>query len=218
MTGFLFDDTAFSAGANETLGTDAMVLRGFALAQDAALWRAIHAVLAQAPLRRMKTPGGRLMSAEQTNCGQWGWVTDKAGYRYADRDPLTGVAWPAMPLLFRQIAQTAAEQAGYARFEPDACLINCYGPGARMALHQDKDEADLGAPIVSVSLGLTAHFLFGGLHRTDSVRKVLLVHGDVVVWGGQDRLRFHGVATPVKGEHRLCGNQRFNLTFRRAKA
>jgi alkylated DNA repair protein (DNA oxidative demethylase) len=218
MTGFLFDDVAFSAGPNERLSADAMVLRGFALTQDAALWRAIQAVLVQAPLRRMKTPGGRMMSAEQTNCGQWGWVTDKAGYRYADRDPLTGVAWPVMPRLFRQIAQTAAEHAGYARFEPDACLINCYGPGARMALHQDKDEADLSAPIVSVSLGLTTQFLFGGLQRTDSVQKVLLVHGDVVVWGDQDRLRFHGVAAPVEGEHCLCGSQRFNLTFRQAKA
>tara|TARA_R110000851_G_scaffold333475_1_gene513602 strand:- start:20104 stop:20781 length:678 start_codon:yes stop_codon:yes gene_type:complete len=217
MTAALFDDAAFVAGSTEALSPHALVLRGFAAAHDSALWEALQDILLRAPLRRMKTPGGRAMSAEQTSCGQWGWITDKQGYRYVERDPLTGSVWPDMPPLFSDIARQAAEYAGYPRFQPDACLVNCYGPGARMALHQDKDEADMGAPIVSLSLGLTTQFLFGGMRRTDLVRKVLLVHGDAVVWGGSDRLRFHGVATPVKGEHRLCGNRRFNLTFRQAK-
>lgn len=218
MTGYLFDDTAFSAGTNEKLSSGALVLRGFGLDYEAALWQATQAILVQAPLRKMRAPGGKMMSAQQTNCGQWGWITDSAGYRYVDRNPGTGTAWPEMPAVFLTVAQSAAELAGYPQFRPDACLINCYGPGARMALHQDKDETDFSAPIVSVSLGLAAQFLFGGSRRTDSVRKVLLVHGDVVVWGGQDRLRFHGVNAPVKGEHRLCGSQRFNLTFRQAKS
>jgi alkylated DNA repair protein (DNA oxidative demethylase) len=213
----LFDDTVFPVGRTEKMGSDAWILRAFALAHELALWQALETVLNLAPLRRMKTPGGKMMSAEQTNCGQWGWVTDRAGYRYVHRDPLTGQVWPEMPSLFQDIAQEAAQAAGYDKFHPDACLINCYGPGARMGLHQDKDETDLGAPIVSVSLGLTTQFLFGGLRRTDMVQKILLVHGDVLVWGGQDRLRFHGVAAPLKGEHLLCGNRRFNLTFRQAK-
>ncbi len=218
MTGFLFDDAAFSFEEIEKLSIDTWLLRGFALGHDISLWQALSAILRQAPLRRMKTPGGRAMSAEQTNCGQWGWVTDAAGYRYIDRDPLTGQNWPDLPGAFQNIAQRAAQQAGYTDFFPDACLINSYASGARMALHQDKDEEDYKAPIVSVSLGLTAQFMLGGFKRTDSVRKVLLVHGDVVVWGGQDRLRYHGVGPPVSGEHRLCGARRFNLTFRKAKA
>ena len=152
-----------------------------------------------------------------TNCGGVGWVTDRTGYRYDGSDPESGKPWPAMPGSFLQLAEQAADRAGFEPFSPDACLINRYQPGARMSLHQDKDENDFSAPIVSVSLGLPAIFLFGGLKRSDKPRRLRLEHGDVVVWGGPARLAFHGVAPLADGEHALLGRQRINLTFRRAR-
>jgi alkylated DNA repair protein (DNA oxidative demethylase) len=152
-----------------------------------------------------------------TNCGNFGWVTDHTGYRYDTLDPETGKPWPAMPASFSDLAERAAVLAGFAAFSPDACLINRYQPGARMSLHQDKDEQDFGSPIVSVSLGLPATFLFGGLKRTDRPRRFRLEHGDIVVWGGPTRLAFHGVAPLADGEHGRMGRQRINLTFRRAR-
>jgi alkylated DNA repair protein (DNA oxidative demethylase) len=157
------------------------------------------------------------MSVAMTNCGGIGWVTDRTGYRYDALDPESGKPWPAMPSSFRELAGQAAAQAGFDRFSPDACLINRYQPGARMSLHQDKDELDFGAPIVSVSLGLPAIFLFGGLKRSDKASRFRLQHGDIAVWGGPARLLFHGVAPLADGEHPVMGRQRINLTFRKAR-
>jgi len=164
----------------------------------------------------MHTPGGFTMSVGLTNAGRFGWTSDVSGYRYTEQDPSTGQAWPAMPELFMQLSRQAAEEAGFSGFEPDACLINRYVPGARMSLHQDKNEKDFASPIVSVSLGLEAQFLFGGLQRADKVVRIPLHHGDVMVWGGPDRLRYHGVSPLKPGSHPLTGELRFNLTFRRA--
>ncbi|BAC48228.1 alkylated DNA repair protein [Bradyrhizobium diazoefficiens USDA 110] len=171
--------------------------------------------MAQSPFRRMTTPGGYQMSVAMTNCGERGWITDHTGYRYDPVDPRTGVPWPAMPPAFRDLARRAAEQGGFTGFAPDACLVNRYEPGTRLSLHQDKDELDYAAPIVSVSLGLPATFLFGGMARSDKPRRFRLVHGDVVVWGGASRLAYHGVAPLADGEHALLGRQRINLTFRK---
>ena len=177
---------------------------------------ALAEVEAQAPFRHMFTPGGHRMSVAMTNCGRHGWVTDRRGYRYDDIDPESGKAWPAMPALFRELAENAAREAGFAGFAPDACLINRYEPGAKMSLHQDRDERDFSAPIVSVSLGLPATFLFGGLKRSGKSQRYRLEHGDVVVWGGPSRLFFHGVAPLADGDHAALGRKRINLTFRRA--
>ena len=195
----------------------AVLLRGFAGSTESELIAALGDIASQAPFRHMVTPGGHSMSVAISNCGRLGWVTDRSGYRYDTNDPETGKPWPAMPASFRRLAGQAAAQGGFEDFLPDACLINRYQPGARMSLHQDKDEDDFGAPIVSVSLGLPAIFLFGGLKRTGRPRRFRLEHGDVVVWGGPARLVFHGVAPLANGEHALLGRQRINLTFRKAR-
>ena len=207
----------FAPDARQELRDGAVVLRGRALALDHALLDAIETVVTQSPFRRMVTPGGFQMSVAMTNCGEAGWVTDRSGYRYDGADPESGKVWPAMPAAFRELAENAAREAGFAGFAPDACLINRYEPGAKMSLHQDRDEKDFSAPIVSVSLGLPAIFLFGGLKRTDKPRRTRLEHGDVVVWGGPSRLFFHGVAPLADGEHPMLGRQRINLTFRKAR-
>ncbi|PLY44372.1 DNA oxidative demethylase AlkB [Janthinobacterium sp. ROICE36] len=193
-----------------------VLLRGFALPYLDEVLPALDAIVLAAPLRHMATPGGLRMSVAMSNCGTLGWVTDGRGYRYARLDPSSGRPWPTMPPVFLRLAQQAALAAGYPRFTPDACLVNRYAPGARMALHQDRDECDFNAPIVSVSLGLPAIFLFGGSERADRAARITLLHGDVVVWGGADRLRFHGVAPLKEGEHAVLGSQRMNLTFRKA--
>lgn len=211
----LFDALERTAGA-VTLAPGAALLRGFALDDAAALLAAIDTVAALAPLRHMVTPGGYTMSVATTSCGDMGWTSDAQGYHYAEYDPETGLPWPAMPALFGTLARDAAAQAGFPGFEPDACLINRYAPGARLTLHQDRNERDFGAPIVSVSLGLPATFLFGGIKRADPTLKLHLVHGDVVVWGGPARLRFHGVLPLAHGTHPLTGACRINLTFRKA--
>ena len=194
-----------------------MLLRGFANTVEADLIADLRDIVEQAPFRHMVTPGGYQMSVAMTNCGGVGWVTDRSGYRYDANDPETQRPWPAMPPSFRELAEQAANHAGFGGFSPDACLINRYQPGARMSLHQDKDEHDFGAPIVSVSLGLPAIFLFGGLKRSNKPRRFRLEHGDVVAWGGPARLVFHGVAALADGEHALMGRQRINLTFRKAR-
>ena len=199
------------------LAPGAVVLHGFAFAEDRALLADLEQVLVQAPLRHMVTPGGFRMSVAMTNCGEWGWVSEASGYRYDMRDPLSGQPWPAMPASFRQLARTAAAEAGFEGFAPTGCLVNCYAPGTKLSLHQDKDEQDYAAPIVSVSLGIPAVFLFGGTKRSDKVQRVPLQHGDVVVWGGPSRLRYHGVAPLKEATHPLLGNKRFNLTFRKAR-
>lgn len=211
----LFEAEAAQPG-REDLAEGAVLLRRRALAAAGKLLAAVDAVAAAAPFRRMVTPGGFEMSVAMTNCGAAGWVTDRRGYRYAAADPLTGAAWPAMPAAFLELAGAAAAEAGFMDFLPDACLINRYEPGARLSLHQDRDERDHGHPIVSVSLGLPATFQFGGPKRSDPVRKLALRHGDVVVWGGPSRLHHHGVLALKEGEHPATGRARINLTLRRA--
>jgi DNA oxidative demethylase len=200
----------------QPLAPDAWLLRSFAIEHERSLVQALESVLVVAPFRFMTTPGGYTMSVAMTSCGRVGWVTDRTGYRYDPVDPLSGRVWPAMPETFSELATKAAAAAGFAHFAPDACLINRYVPGARLSLHQDKDERDFSAPIVSVSLGLPAIFLFGGSRRADRAMRVPLAHGDVVVWGGEARLRFHGVLPLKPGDHSLLGECRINLTFRKA--
>jgi len=204
------------AGTREALGTQACVLRGFALPYVEELLPALNIVHNRAPFRHMVTPGGFTMSVALTSCGELGWTTDRRGYRYTGHDPQSGQPWPPMPHIFLRLARDAASVAGFDDFRPDACLINRYLPGARLSLHQDRDEKDLGAPIVSVSLGIPAVFLFGGHARSDKTRRVPLFHGDVAVWGGVDRLRHHGVMPLKEASHPLLGAQRINLTFRKA--
>lgn len=203
-------------GSLERIGEDAVLLPGAASAQAPALLAALQMLIAQAPWRHMLTPGGLTMSVAMTNCGQVGWVSDRRGYRYDSLDPDSGRPWPRMPALLRRLAVRAAAMAGFAGFEPDACLVNRYAPGTRLSLHQDRNERDLTAPVVSVSLGLPAVFLFGGLRRADPAQRIALLHGDVVVWGGRQRLAFHGVTALADGEHALTGACRINLTFRKA--
>lgn len=198
------------------LAEGAVLLAGFAVAEAPALMRAITAVLESAPWRHMITPGGYRMSVAMTNCGRMGWVTDRSGYRYDALDPLRQQPWPPMPALFQKLAARAAAAAGYAGFAPDSCLINRYEPGARLTLHQDKDELDFTQPIVSVSLGLSARFLFGGLRRSDRPRRLRLESGDVAVWGGPARLVFHGIEPLAGGDDPLTGRCRINLTLRKA--
>lgn len=216
MTADLFDTIGDVAPVEQTLADGARLLRGFALSFAHDLLPALHAVTAQAPFRHVQTPGGHQMSVAMTNCGSLGWVTDRSGYRYDAIDPQSGRPWPAMPDVFLRLAREASARVGFAGFVPDACLVNRYEPGARMSLHQDRDERDVAAPIVSVSLGLPAIFLFGGAKRTDKPQRYRLQHGDVVVWGGPSRLFFHGVAPLADGEHAVLGRQRINLTFRKA--
>lgn len=200
----------------EPLAAGALVLRRFASAREAELLDAVQRVASAAPFRHMVTPGGHRMSVAMTSCGRAGWVTDRTGYRYQPVDPDSGQPWPPMPEAVRTLAVAAAQAAGYAGFEPDACLINHYEPRARLSLHQDKDERSLNAPVVSVSLGLPATFLFGGCARSERPMRVRLASGDVVVWGGPSRLAFHGVAPLEDGVHPATGACRFNLTIRRA--
>lgn len=209
------DDGAVQGG-RVVLGPQSLVLRGFALPRMDALLAGVDAVAAQAPFRHMETPGGYTMSVALTNCGQLGWTSDARGYRYTRTDPLSGQPWPAMPPAFMLLAQAAAAEAGFPGFEPDACLVNRYEPGSRLSLHQDRNERDYGAPIVSVSLGMPAMFLFGGEQRADKASRTPLFHGDVVVWGGVDRLHYHGIM-PIKDlPHPRLGSQRINFTIRRA--
>ena len=200
----------------EEIDQGAWLLPGFALAEAESLLVGIEEISAQAPFRRMMTPGGHAMSVAMTNCGAAGWVSDRRGYRYDPVDPDSGRPWPPMPELFATLARRAAAHCFYPDFLPDVCLINLYRPGTRMGLHQDRDEGDLTAPIVSVSLGLPAVFLWGGSKRSDRPRRFPLLHGDLLVWGGPSRLNFHGIAPLKEGEHPLTGARRYNLTFRRA--
>jgi DNA oxidative demethylase len=204
----------FAPPAQERLRDGVMLLRG--LANDPATLDAVRAVQAEAPPRRMSTPGGYTMSVAMTSCGALGWVTDRSGYRYDPIDPTTGRPWPAMPTPLRALATRAAGAAGFTGFAPNSCLINRYEPGARLSLHQDRNERDLAQPIVSVSLGLPAVFLLGGAKRTDPTQPVALSHGDVVVFGGPARLVYHGVKPLKAGAHPLLGEARINLTFRTA--
>lgn len=210
----LFSDEAPWA---EPLTEGAVILRRRAREQAADLMAQIDEVAGRNPFHHLVTPGGHRMSVAMTNCGDLGWSSDTRGYQYTGKDNATGLRWPPMPQSFRLLAQRCAQEAGFDDFQPDACLINRYEPGAKLSLHQDKDEKDLRQPIVSVSLGLPAVFQFGGFERGDAVQRVLLEHGDVVVWGGPSRLRFHGILPVRAGIHPLAGAFRYNLTFRRAR-
>lgn len=205
-----------TVASKESLGDGAAILRGCAISREADLLAALNEVAAHAPFRHMETPGGFRMSVAMTNCGRLGWVTDRSGYRYAACDPVSSKPWPAMPSCFLELAAQAAAEAGFEVFVPDACLINRYEPGAKMSLHQDKDERDFGAPIVSVSLGIPAVFLFGGEKRADKPARIPVEHGDVIVWGGPARLRYHGILPLKASNHPLTGEFRYNLTFRKA--
>ena len=216
-TGDLFSDEALQQPARrEQIGEQSYVLRGYALPWLERVLPELRAVLVQSPFRHMVTPGGYTMSAALSSCGALGWTTSPQGYRYSPLDPERQQPWPSMPPVLRELAINAASAAGFDGFAPDACLINRYVPGARMSLHQDKNERDYNAPVVSLSLGLPAVFLFGGHQRSDKTQKISLFHGDVAVWGGVDRLRFHGVLPIKEGAHPRMGPQRINLTFRTA--
>ncbi len=210
----------FAAQQHETrtqLASQACVLPGFALDAVDALLADVERIAAVASFRHLVTPGGHVMQVAMTNCGTFGWCSDRRGYRYDRHDPQTGLQWPSMPEAFLRLAADAARAAGFDGYVPDACLINRYVPGTRLSLHQDRDEDDRIAPIVSVSLGLPATFLFGGFARSDKTVRVPLQHGDVVVWGGTDRLRFHGVLPVKPGRHVLLGERRINLTLRKVR-
>ena len=217
MTPDLFADALPAPSRTEPLAPGAVVLRGHALADEDALLAALEGVLAAAPPRHMVVPGGHRMSVAMTNCGDLGWVSEDCGYRYDPVDPQSGRPWPPLPRAFRDLAVRAATAAGFPAFAPDACLVNRYAPGARLSLHRDADERDRSQPIVSLSLGLPATFLFGGLRRNEPTVAVPVAHGDVVVWGGPARLRYHGVRPLSAGVHARLGPQRINLTFRKAR-
>jgi alkylated DNA repair protein (DNA oxidative demethylase) len=212
----LLDDLPSPLPARETMAEGAVLLRGFARDRAEAVMDEVTRITAVSPFRHMTTPGGFRMSVAMTNCGRVGWISDRKGYRYDPVDPETGRGWPPLPPVLLDLARTAATEAGFADFAPDVCLINRYAPGTRLSLHQDKDERDMSAPIVSVSIGLPAVFLFGGTRRADRPRRFRLDHGDVAVWGGAARLAYHGIAPLAEGEHRLTGRHRINLTFRNA--
>lgn len=214
FTGDLF---ATQSQTTEVIGPGACVLRGFANGDESQLLDLVRALTAMSPWRHMITPGGFRMSVAMTNAGEVGWVADASGYRYDSMDPLSRQHWPAMPALFLDLARRAASVAGFDSFIPDACLINCYEPGARLSLHRDYDERDAHAPIVSVSLGVAARFIWGGLQRTDALRRLPLHSGDVVVWGGPSRFIYHGIAPLRHSVHPLTGVQRINLTFRKTR-
>ena len=216
ITSDLFGSAVHPVQRDETLCDGAVILRGFALAKESLLLQEINTIEAQAPFRHLITPGGFRMSVGMTNAGPLGWVSDRRGYRYDPVDPDSGKSWPAMPDVFLELAGAAAARTGFSGFVPDACLINRYEPGTRLTLHQDRNERDFDQPIVSVSLGIPAVFLFGGMQRTDRALRVPLAHGDVVVWGGPARLRYHGVLPLKPNHHEALGECRINLTFRRA--
>ncbi|MEO5829193.1 MAG: DNA oxidative demethylase AlkB [Rhodanobacter sp.] len=213
-TADLFGGAVWPTGHEQKLCDGAVVLRGFALSDEEALLEGIDATVLQAPFRNFVTPGGLRMAVAMTNAGALGWVSDHRGYRYEPIDPASAKPWPPMPSAFAHLATTAAAHAGFANFVPDACLINRYSTGVRLSLHQDRDEQDMGQPIVSVSLGLPAIFQFGGLRRPEQAQRIALTHGDVVVWGGPARLRYHGVLPLKPGHHPALGDCRINLTFR----
>jgi alkylated DNA repair protein (DNA oxidative demethylase) len=194
--------------SREPLEEGAVLLRGFATADAAAVLDAVATVASAAPFRHLVVPGGHTMSVAMTNCGRVGWVSDRKGYRYDPVDPDTKSRWPDMPAVFLSLAVRAAAEAGFREYDPDACLINRYVAGAKLGLHQDRDENDQWAPIVSVSLGSPAVFLWGGKRRGDPVRRIRVENGDVAVWGGPARFVYHGVAPLKAGE-------RINLTFRK---
>jgi len=212
----LFERVSQTEASKEMLCPRAVMLRKFAQKYETELFAGLREVTAKAPFRHMITPGGFRMSVAMTNCGAFGWIANETGYRYDRVDPETNATWPEMPDCFLKLASSAATEVGFDEFLPDACLINRYEPGSKLSLHQDKNERDFEQPIVSVSLGVSAMFLFGGSRRNDDTERIPVEHGDVIVWGGPARLRYHGVMALKEGFHPLAGGRRFNLTFRKA--
>ncbi len=175
----------------------------------------VERIIEAAPLFTPVTPGGQPFSVRMTNCGPLGWMSDRAGYRYQAHHPVTGQPWPAIPKILLDLWSELVDPA----VPPEACLINLYGPTARMGLHQDRDEADFGFGVLSVSLGDTAVFRIGGTTRGGKTRSVRLASGDVCLLAGEDRLAFHGIDRVLAGSSRLlAGGGRFNLTLRRVSA
>lgn len=218
MTGDLFDHLGVQEKAAEEpvrLGEGAFIFPGMALPHAEALLDAARAIARKAPFRHLMTPGGHRMSVAMTACGDWGWNSDRKGYRYTRTQSETGEAWPPIPGSFERLVRQATMAAGFSEAPLQSGLINLYRPGTRLSLHQDRDEEATDVPIVSVSLGVAATFLWGGLTRKDPVRRFRLSHGDVVVWGGPSRLVFHGVAPLARSTHPATGECRVNLTFRR---
>lgn len=211
----MFDDLFADDRRDFAFAPDSIVLGGYALPYEAALLEGLNKVLAVAPWRYWDTPGGHRMSAAKSNCGALGWVSNRKGYYYSSIDPDKGQPWPAMPDIFLSVAKAAAATANFPNFSPDSCLLNQYFPGAKLSLHQDSDEKDLTSPVVTISLGLTAIFLFGGMQRTDRTQKIRLAHGDVVVWGGESRLAFHGIQPLKESFHPALGTERISITFRK---
>jgi len=211
----LFDEDLFSPWS-ELICEDVYLLHHYALADAALIWRELQVVMNSAKPRTIYTPGGKAMSVLSSSCGNFGWHSDQHGYRYIPTNPQTQAAWPAIPPVIARLSRTAAELCDFKDFEADSCLINQYLPGSKMSLHQDKDEQNFDWPIVSISLGLTATFLFGGSTRSAATIKIPLEHGDVLIWGRSKRLNFHGVTAIKPGRHELIGEQRINLTLRRA--
>jgi DNA oxidative demethylase len=203
----LFDENH----AQVPLAEGAVWMRGFAEPIADKLSETILKLLEDYPPQTMMTPMGCPMSVKTTSLGQLGWVGSDKGYGYARLDPTTNLPWPEIPNSLLHLAKNAAELAGYRDFEPDCCLINVYNIGTKMGLHQDKDERDFTQPIVSVSLGIPATFLFGGAKRHDPKQKCLVQHG-----GGRSRRFYHGINVIKAGRHVLLGERRYNLTFRRA--
>lgn len=209
----LFDD---QLPKKTRIAEGAYWLRGHALPAADLLWAELRKHFATYPPQQMFTPMGYKMSVRSTSMGDAAWVGTKKGYGYASIDTAINQALPPLPSTFLSLANHAATEAGYNDFTPDSCLINCYDIGSKMGLHQDKDERDFNQPIVSVSLGIPATFLFGGAKRSDKPTQIPLTHGDVVVWGGASRLFYHGVQTIKPNKHPLLGELRCNLTFRKA--
>jgi DNA oxidative demethylase len=188
----------------------AVLMRGLASPQDREFLDAVDNITTAAPLHHAVTPTGLPMSVMVTDCGD---SIALARRWQADAEPKR--RWPPMPVVLREFAVRAAVRAGFPKFRPDSCHINRYQAGTKLGLHQDRHECDLTQPIVSVSFGLQCVFLFGGVVRTEKPRHILLEHGDVFVWGGPSRMRFHGVQPLKPGSHLLTGPYRINLTFRK---
>ena len=222
----LFENDLFGSPVEQQvhIAEGAMLLRQFvqqnknALLDETTVLADLNCILENSPLRKMTTASGFTMSVAMTNCGKLGWVSGSNGYMYSSIDPETAQPWPAMPPALLEAATRIARQAGYPGFLPDACLINRYLAGAQMGLHQDRDEKDFSQPIVSLSIGLSARFIIGGLDsaagRNAHTQSVVLKHGDAIVFGAAARLMFHGVLSLKPGHHPLVGNSRINLTFR----
>ncbi len=180
-----------------------------------ALWADdIKRLIKVAPLRFMRTAGGKRLNISMTNCGDVGWTSSEQGYRYLSRDPASGKPWPKLPPSFAQLGTQIAALTGFEHFQPNACLVNHYQAGQKLNAHQDKNEPDLSQPVVSVSLGMSATFLIYGDERGNKAQKIILNDGDVMIWGRSARLMYHGVETKNTQPHPELGFHRFNVTLR----